>query len=108
MNFGKKRIEEGYMRQVLKTTKGCPITSLYSALGQTSARFIILRMRLLFFKFILQQPKESNIYKMLKLQLETPTRGEWASTCLKDIENIDLQLTLERIVLMKKMTARRQ
>ena len=102
MNFGKKRIEEGYMRQVLKTTKGCPITSLYSALGQTSARFIVLRMRLLFFKFILQQPKESNIYKMLKVQIENPTRGDWASTCLKDIENIDLQLTIERIVSMKK------
>ena len=35
-----ERIEEGYMRKILKTTKGCPITSLYLALGQTPARFI--------------------------------------------------------------------
>merc|ERR1712115_773179 len=76
--------------------------SLYLALGQTPARFTILKMRLLFFKYILEQPKESNIYKMLKLQIENPSRGDWASTCLKDIEIIDLQLTLERIVSMKK------
>ena len=82
-----ERIEEGYMRKILKTTKGCPITSLYLALGQTPARFMILKMRLLFFKYILQQPKESNIYKMLKLQIENPTRGDRVSTCLNDIEN---------------------
>ena len=39
---------------------------------------------------------------MLKLQLENSTRGDWANTCLKDIENINLQLTLERIISMKK------
>ena len=29
-----ERIEESYMRQILKTTKGCPITELYLSLGQ--------------------------------------------------------------------------
>merc|ERR1712240_489546 len=46
--------------------------------------------------------KESIIYRMLKLQLEKPTRRDWASSCLKDLENINLKLTLEQIKSMKK------
>jgi len=97
-----ERIEENFMRKILKTTKGCPITSLYLVFGQTPARFEILKMRLLFLKYILEQAPESLISKMLKLQLEKPTRGDWASSCLKDIENINLKLTFEQIKSMKK------
>ena len=97
-----ERIEEEFMRKILKTSKGCPITSLYLVLGQTPARFEILKMRLLFLKYILEQPFDSIISRMFKLQLENPTRGDWASTCLKDLENLNLKLTLEQIKSMKK------
>ena len=56
-----ERIEEDYMRKVLKTSKGCPITSLYLTLGQIPARFVIAKMRLLFLKYILEQPEESSL-----------------------------------------------
>ena len=36
-----ERIEEGYLRQILKTTKGCPIVQLYLSVGQVPARFEI-------------------------------------------------------------------
>ena len=97
-----ERIEEEYMRKILKTSRGCPITSLYLTLGQIPARFAILKMRLLYIKYILHQPEESNIYRMLILQLENPTRGDWASSCMKDLENINLKLTLDEIKSMKK------
>ena len=45
-----ERIEEGYLRQILKTTKGCPITQLYLEVGQFPARFEIQKMRLLYLK----------------------------------------------------------
>ena len=97
-----ERIEEQFMRKILRTTKGCPITSLYLTLGQIPARFAILKMRLLFFKYILIQPEESNIYRMLKLQLANPTRGDWASSCIKDLEIINFKITLNEIKSMKK------
>ena len=97
-----ERIEEQFMRKILRTTKGCPITSLYLTLGQIPARFAILKMRLLFFKYILIQPEESNIYRMLKLQLANPTRGDWASSCIKDLEIINFKITLNKIKSMKK------
>ena len=56
-----ERIEEQFMRKILRTTKGCPITSFYSTLGRIPARFAISKMRPLCFKYILIQPEESNI-----------------------------------------------
>ena len=48
-----ERIEESFMRQLLKTTKGCPINQLYTELGQIPARFDILKLKLNFLKYIL-------------------------------------------------------
>ena len=59
-------------------------------------------MRLLYLKQILEEPEESNILKMFKLQLEMPTRGDWASTCLSDLKFLNLKLNLEEKRTMPK------
>ena len=59
-------------------------------------------MRLLYLKYILEQPEESSISKILKLQIEKPTRGDWASSCQNDIEELNLKLTFEDIKSIKK------
>ena len=79
-----ERIEESYLRQVLKTTKGCPINQLYLCLGQYPARFEIQKMRLLYLKYILHEEETSLLYKFFNLQLDMPTKGDWVSTCLND------------------------
>ena len=97
-----ERIEEGYLRQILKTTKGCPITQLYLEVGQFPARFEIQKMRLLYLKYILEQDDESKLKKFLLLQLEEPSRGDWASTCTKDLKELNIAYSLEQIKLMSK------
>ena len=39
---------------------------------------------------------------MLKIQLEEPVRGDWASSCQTDLEKLDLKLTFEDIKTIKK------
>ena len=97
-----ERIEEGYLRQVLNTSKGCPITQLYLAVGHTPARFEIQKMRLLYLKYILEEDDESSLSKFFQLQLEFPTKGDWASTCQKDLEELRIEKSLEDIKLMGK------
>ena len=80
-----ERIEENYLRKVLNTTKGCPIVQLYLETGHIPARLEIQKTRLLYLQYILQQTEESTIYKFFNLQLESPTRGDWASTCIEEI-----------------------
>ena len=62
-----ERIEENFLRKVLKTTKGCPIIQMYLELGQFPARFEIQKLRLLFLKTILEQDDDSNLKTFFNL-----------------------------------------
>jgi hypothetical protein len=97
-----ERFEETYLRKVLNTTKGCPITQLYLAVGHTPARFEIQKMRLLYLKYILEEDDTSLLSKFFKLQLEFPTKGDWATTCMNDLKELNILNSLEEIKLMSK------
>jgi hypothetical protein len=56
-----------------------------------------LKMRLLFLKYILDQEEESILQKFLKLLFKDPVRRDWASTCMNDIKELKLTLSLEEI-----------
>ena len=97
-----ERIEEGFMRQVLKTTKGCPISQMYFEFGQTPARFEIIKLRLLFLKYILNQDPNSMLFKFLELQFNQSTKGDWASACLGDMKVLNICLSLDELRSMTK------
>ena len=94
-------LEEGFLRRLLKTSKGCPISQLYLETGHYPARFEIKKIRLLFLKYILNENPESLIYKFLQLQLEKPTRGDWASSCINDLKELKIEMSFEDIKMMK-------
>ena len=87
-----ERIEEDFLRQLFKTTKGCPLTQLYLESGQIPARFEVKKKRLLFLKYILNQTEESTVSKVFVLQIEQPRKGDWASSCMRDLEYLDIRL----------------
>ena len=91
-----ERIEEQFLRRLLKTSKGCPIAQLYLEVGHTPARLEIYHMRLLFLKTILREA-DSRINTFIQLQLEYPTRGDWVSSCLTDLEYLNIKMSLEEI-----------
>ena len=92
-----ERIEEGFLRQLFKTSKGCPISQLYLEAGHTPARFYIFQSRLLFLKYILHEDPDSMIYKFFKLQMENPTKGDWVSSCVRDLEFLKIEMSIEEI-----------
>ena len=92
-----ERIEENYMRQLLKTSKGCPLSQLYLELGQRPARFDIFKLQLFYLKHILNQDESSTLYQFVKLQLENPTKGDWVSSVMDTLQKLDISLTLEEI-----------
>ena len=54
-------------------------------------------MRLLYLKYILEENEESLLRQFLQLQIEEPTKGDWASTCFKDLEELKISESLEEI-----------
>ena len=97
-----ERIEEEYMRKVLQTTRGCPITQLYLEMGQYPARFEIQRMRCLYLKNILNENDESLLRKVFNLQLKQKARGDWASTVLNDLNELRFYQSLDDIKQMSE------
>jgi hypothetical protein len=96
-----ERIEETFMRKLLKTSKGCPITQLYLTLGQIPARFAIKKMRLLFLKYILHEDDNSMINRVFQLQVKNPTKGDWASSCIADLKQLEITESFQEIKTMK-------
>ena len=94
-----ERIEEDFLRKLFKTSRGCPISQLYLESGHTPVRFEIYKMRLLFLKCILHEKHYKRIHKFLNLQFENPSKG---STCLQDLNDLKLNLSLEDIKLITK------
>ena len=92
-----ERIEEGFLRELLKTSPGCPIKQIYLEFGQIPARFEIIRIRLLYLKYILNQNKESMIHKFFTIQLESSGKGDWTTMCLDNLRELDVQNSLEEI-----------
>ena len=75
---------------------------LYLELGQIPARFEMQKMRLLFLKYILEQSEDSLISKFFYLQVEQPSRGDWASHCQRDLKELKISETFNEIKLMTK------
>ena len=86
----------------MKTGRGCPTSQLYLETGLIPARFIIMKLRCLFLKSILNENTESLIYKFIMAQHENPSRGDWMSSCLKDLKYLNLSLSIEEIKSLKK------
>ena len=92
-----EKIEEKYMRKIFQTGRGCPNVQMYLEYGQWPARFELKKMRCLFLKKILKEKKSSQIYRFFELQLKNPIKGDWVSTCLNDLSELEIKETLEEI-----------
>ena len=66
-----------------------------------------MKTRLLYLKYILNQKEESRLYQFFMAQLNKPERRDWVSTCQKNIEDLDLNITLEEMKNMKETKFRK-
>ena len=97
-----EKIDEDFMRKVFETQKSCPLYLLYLEGGQIPARFIIQKQKLNFLHHILQQRKNSLLYKFFKAQEKFPVKGDWVKDIKSIIKSLNLKFSFETIKKMKK------
>ena len=102
-----ERIEEECLSKILETGKNCPVTLLYLETGQLPAKFQIQIMMLNFLKYILDQEKDSLIYKFFRAQCQNPTKGDWVSNTKKIMQEKEMNESFEDISVMKRQTFRK-
>ena len=87
-------VDEDLLRKILETPLSTPKEMLYLELGCCPIRYIIKQRRIMFLQYILKQEESSLIYKVLEAQYEKPSRNDWISVVLADMEEIELDLPL--------------
>ena len=90
------------MRQLMDCSSNVPSDLLYLELEVTPIRFIVKTRILLYLHQILQQKKDSLLHRFVMAQLEKPTYRDWASQVLEDFEDLNIDMELEDIEIMKK------
>ena len=90
--------DEILLKKILNCSSQIPHEVLYLELGLMPARFIILLRRILYLQHILKQRnKETLLYRFFKAQMENPTKNDWVTGVLKDLEKVDIDLELIEI-----------
>ena len=99
-----EKIDEKCLRKILNAPFATPKIMLYLELGVTPIRYIVKSRRLNFLQYILHEDKSSMLNKFLQIQLNKPTKKDWGSQVKKDIEELELDVKIEDIENMPKIT----
>ena len=90
------------LRGILEAPKSTPKEMLFLELGCLPFSEIVRQRRLAFLHYILHERPESMVFKFFQTQYRNRTSKDWVTTILKDLEEINLGMTIEEIQTMKK------
>ena len=69
----------------------------YLELGVHSVRYEIMKRKIIFLHYLLQQDKNSMIFKVLQTTRENPVHNDFVKTCEKYLKQLNINLTFEQL-----------
>ena len=99
-----EKCDEILLSKVLEYEANTSNAIKYLDLGILPIQYEIMRRKLAFLQYLLQQDKESMIYKILKATNEDPSKNDFVQTCKKYLKSLDIDLSFEKIGTMSKMS----
>ena len=70
---------------------------LYLALGATPVRYVLMSKRLNYLKYIINEDDGTMLKECFKAQHQEPTKGDWVTTVLADMEHLNINMTFDEI-----------
>ena len=113
MNLTDKNIRALEQTDELLLTKilGCDTNTSnvfkYLELGIYPVRFEIMKRKILFLHYLLQQDKHSMIFQVLKATRDNPANNDFVKTCQKYLDKLNIQLTFEELGKMSKWSVKK-
>ena len=87
-----EQVDEMLLRKILEAGKSCPKEMLYLELGCT-----IMQRRIMFLNYILNENKESLVYRVLEEQIRNPSKNNWILNVQTNLKSLDIHLSIEDI-----------
>ena len=90
------------MSKILDSAANTSNAFKYLELGIYPVRFEIMKRKLLYLQYLLQQEKTSMIHQVLKATIDNPIKNDFVQTCQKYLDYLNIDLTFEQIAKMSK------
>ena len=74
----------------------------YLELGCLPLRYLIMKKRIMFLHYIVNQDPNSMLYRFLMTQMKGSKKKDWIVQVLKDLKELKIDEDLEKIKLIKK------
>ena len=92
-----EQVDNTLLRRILGAPACTPTPMLYLELGCLPIRYIIMTRRLMYLQYLLQEDDDSLLHKVYTAQAEHPIRGDWVEQVKKDMNEIELDISMEVI-----------
>ena len=97
-----QKCHEMGLRKLLYLPSKTPKRMLYLLTGSVPIEFIVKRRRLIYLHHILNQEEDSLLKTFFEHQLETRKTKDWATQVLKDLNQFEINLSMEQIKQISK------
>ena len=94
--------DEILLSKILDSAANTSNAFKYLELGIYPVRFEIMKRKLLYLQYLLQQEKTSMIHQVLKATIDNPIKNDFVQTCQKYLDYLNIDLTFEQIAKMSK------
>ena len=92
-----EKIDVQLLRRIFEVPFSCPKEMLYLETGCLPISSIIVSRRLLYLHTILNEDKNSLVFKVFNAQLANPDKGDWVLEVLKNLEDCEIKETFQEI-----------
>ena len=92
-----EKCDENLIQSLLETPRTAAKCMLYLETGAKPIRFTMMKRRLMFLHYILNEPSESLIKRFFIVQDNNPAKNDWCSKVKEDLEYLEIFLSFENI-----------
>ena len=97
-------IDEQLLRKIFSAPRSTPKELLYLESGSIPIKFILKSRRLNFLWYMLKEKDDSMLKQFLRAQCENPVKGDWVTTVLDDLQELDIKQNFDEISEIPKVT----
>ena len=99
---GLEQTDEILLSKILDCDGNSSNVFKYLELGVYPIRFEIMKRKTIFLQYILQQEKNSMMYKVFQATCESPVKNDFVKTCSKYLDILDIKLSFDEISQMSQ------
>ena len=99
-----EQTDEWLLSRILDCDSNTSNAFKYLELGIYPIRFEIMKRKILFLQYILQQETNSMVFQVFKATLENPIKKDFVKVCEKYLEDLQINLTFDEISKMSKFS----